>query len=262
MTPSTFVRRIFTAVALTLFLSLPLEGETGRWVAERMTSQDTSRDASVAMKVFLTDSRGRTTLRTLTFRKKDTGGREKLLLRFTEPADIRGTSFLVWRHKGEEDERFLYLPALGRSRRLSSGERTESFAGTDFTYEDISGQDTDEFTYHLEADTTVLSGETCYTLVSTPKGDGYDYSRIVTLVEQESFLPLEATYVGADGMPFKRFRLIERENIEGIWTMMEMVMEHLLDNHRTRIRVTDVQYDTGIDDSMFTRRELERGVDE
>ncbi len=261
MTLFSFLRQTPITLAATLLFLSPLSGQTGEEVARLMARRDTGRDAIVTMDVYLTDSRGRTSERTLKLLKKNAGDSEKLLLRFTNPADIRGTSFLVRRHPDGEDERFLYLPALGRSRRLSSGEHTDSFAGTDFTYEDISGRDFDDFTYRLEADTTLASGESCHTLVSTPKEEGHDYSRIVTLVDRESYLPLEATYLDEYGTPFKKFSLIEKEKIGGLWTMMEMAMTHIRDDHSTRILVTSVHYDTGVSDRMFTRRELERGVD-
>src|SRR5919107_709571 len=73
--------------------------------------------------------------------------RERTLIRFTYPNDIRNTGFLVWEHPGADDERFLYLPALGRVRRISGQEKQESFVGSDLSYEDIGGQDIAEYTY-------------------------------------------------------------------------------------------------------------------
>ena len=67
--------------------------------------------------------------------------------RFSYPNDIRGTAFLVWEHPTAEDERFLFLPSLGRVRRIAGSETQDSFVGSDFTYEDIGGRELDEYTY-------------------------------------------------------------------------------------------------------------------
>ena len=72
---------------------------------------------------------------------------DRLLIRFTYPNDIRGTAFLVWEHPNADDERFLYLPSLGRVRRIAGTETQESFVGSDFTYEDIGGREFDDYTY-------------------------------------------------------------------------------------------------------------------
>jgi hypothetical protein len=72
---------------------------------------------------------------------------DRLLIRFSYPNDIRGTGFLVWEHPNSDDERFLYLPSLGRVRRIAGAETQESFVGSDFTYEDIGGREFDDYSY-------------------------------------------------------------------------------------------------------------------
>ncbi|MFQ6104426.1 MAG: outer membrane lipoprotein-sorting protein [Candidatus Glassbacteria bacterium] len=233
---------------------------TGDWVAKRMSDRDTGSDSRVEMRMELIDSRGRITNRDLFMVRKEFDGMHRMLIRFTRPADIRGTSFLVWEHEAEEDERFLYLPALGRTRRITSAEKTDSFAGTDFTYEDISGLEYEDFTYRLLGDSTITTGEECYILESVPKKSGADYARSLALVDKESFLPMSSDYIDSRGRTIRHFSLIRKEKIEGIWTMTEMTMDDLENNHRTHIVTTSVRYNQGIEDRMFTRRELERGA--
>ena len=80
----------------------------------------------------LFDRQGRMRERTMTLvTLRGTGARgDRVLTRFTYPNDIRGTSFLVWEHPAADDERFLYLPALGRVRRIAGAEKQESFVGS------------------------------------------------------------------------------------------------------------------------------------
>ena len=108
------------------------------------------------MRMKLADRHGRIRERVLdvaTLRGRDAPGApgapdgDRRLIRFTYPNDIRGTSFLVWEHPSAEDERFLFLPALGRVRRIAGSETQDSFVGSDFTYEDIGGRELDEYTY-------------------------------------------------------------------------------------------------------------------
>ncbi len=241
--------------------SSPAAEITGEWVARQVAERDTGDDSRIEMAMDLVDSRDRKTSRSLFMVRKEAKGTDKMLIRFTRPEDIRGTSFLVWEHDGKDDERFLYLPALGRTRRITSSEKTDSFAGTDFTYEDISGRELEDFTYGLLGDSTLASGETCYILESTPVDNEFDYARSVTLVDKESLLPMNVDYIDSKGRISRKFRLIRKERIDGIWTMMEMSMSDLENDHRTDIVITGVRYNAGVDDRLFTRRELERGAE-
>ena len=128
-------------------------------IARRVQDRDTGRDSRSTMRMKLVDRHGRVRERALTLMSLRGRGSpgvpdtapdgDRLLIRFTYPNDIRGTGFLVWEHPASEDERFLYLPSLGRVRRIAGAETQESFVGSDFTYEDIGGRELDEYTYAL-----------------------------------------------------------------------------------------------------------------
>jgi hypothetical protein len=134
--------------------------ETAEWVARQVDERDTGRDGRFQVKMRLFDRRQRVRERELTILTKrksasprpgaspETAG-DRVLIRFTYPNDIKGTAFLVWEHPAGEDERFLYLPALGRVRRIAGAEAQDNFVGSDFTYEDISGREFDDYTYSM-----------------------------------------------------------------------------------------------------------------
>ena len=126
-------------------------------VARRIQDRDTGRDSQVTMRMKLADRHGRIRERVLdvsVLRGRQAPGAapgapdgDRRLIRFSYPNDIRGTSFLVWEHPSADDERFLVLPSLGRTRRIAGSETQDSFVGSDFTYEDIGGRELDEYTY-------------------------------------------------------------------------------------------------------------------
>ena len=132
---------------------------TAESVARRMQDRDLGRDSRSAMRMKLYDRHNRVrerALTILTLRGRDAPGvpstapaGDRLLIRFTYPNDIRGTGFLVWEHPSSDDERFLYLPSLGRVRRIAGSETQESFVGSDFTYEDIGGRELESYAYRL-----------------------------------------------------------------------------------------------------------------
>src|SRR5688572_32766362 len=123
--------------------------QTADWVARQIQDRPTGRDSRAELRMRLHDRQGRVRERALTLLtlRGARGSGDRTLIRFTYPNDIRNTAFLVWENPGADDERFLYLPALGRVRRIAGEEKQESFAGSDLSYEDIGGREVADYTY-------------------------------------------------------------------------------------------------------------------
>lgn len=242
---------------------------TGEWVARQIQDRDTGRDSRGTLHLTLSDRHGRARDRVLTLLSKRGSGREgdKVLTRFTRPEDIRGTSFLVWEHPAAEDERFLYLPSLGRVRRIAGSEAQESFVGTDFSYEDIGGRELDDYTYALlgsPADNTMWRApdgttQRAYRLESKRKSASAKYPRVVSVVTTD-FVVVGADVFNRRDEREKVYAVTRLDKIQGIWTVLEAEMSNLLDRTRTRLRVERIEYNAGLSDAQFTRRELERGA--
>jgi len=75
------------------------------------------------------------------------GDGDKSLTLFDSPRDVKGTAFLSFTHATEPDDQWLYLPALKRVKRISSRNKSGSFMGSEFAYEDLSSQEVDKFRY-------------------------------------------------------------------------------------------------------------------
>ncbi|MCK4532226.1 outer membrane lipoprotein-sorting protein [bacterium] len=231
---------------------------TGLWVAGKIDKRETGKDSDLKMKMILTDKKGRERKRTLFVIRKDFNGEDKLLLKFAYPNDISGTAFLVWEHKGEDNERFLYLPALGRIRRIATNQKDENFAGTDFSYEDISGRKLEDYTYHLEKELAVYEDNECYLLISYPKDSDSKYPKILSWVRKDNFITLKADYYNNTGEIEKTYKCLELKQIDKIWTVLELLMENHKIRHKTLIRVEKIKYNQGLSSKRFERKELKR----
>jgi len=230
----------------------------GLWVAQKVDERDIGEDASLQMNMILIDSKGRERKRNLYIIRKNLNGNDKLLLEFTFPNDIKGTSLLIWEHKGEDNERFLYLPALGRIRRIATREKDENFAGTDFSYEDISGRKLEEYTYELIKDEIIFENQKCYLLASYPKEINPKFPKILSWIKKDSFVVIKGEYYNKKREVEKTFKVSKLEKIDGIWTSLEFQMENHKMNHKTFSIVTEVKYNQGIPEQRFEKSELER----
>jgi len=249
-----FLSLIFLLMSLEIGFSQP----TGLWVAQKIDEREKGDDASLKMGMSLIDKKGRERQRKLFIIRKDFEGKDKLLLRFTYPKDIKGTSFLVWEHEGRDNERFLYLPALGRIRRIATREKDENFAGTDFSYEDISGRKLEDYTYQLIEEETIYEGKNFYLLASYPKEKGSRYPKILSWVRKDNFVTIKAQYYNKKGEVEKTHKVLRLEKIDGIWTAIELSMENHKTSRKTFIKVKEVQYNIGIPSRRFERRGLKR----
>jgi len=257
-----------TFAALALGPAAAQQKLTADTIARRVHDRDTGRDSRASMRMKLFDRHGRSRERALTMLSlKGTGQKgpgDRLLLRFTYPNDIRGTGFLVWEHPDAEDERFLYLPSLGRVRRIARSETQESFVGSDFTYEDIGGREFDEYAYSIvdeNASWTPPAGgaaRPAWRLESRRRDASAEFPRVVSTIIKDSFVVAGADIYNRRNEKQKVYTVSRLEQIEGIWTVMDAGMSNAIEKSRTELAVERIDYNVGLKESDFTRRELER----
>jgi Outer membrane lipoprotein-sorting protein len=241
----------------------------GAWLAQKIEDRDTGRDSRISLRMRLFDRQNRVRERALTMLTLRGGpGRpvpaDRSLLRFTQPADISGTSFLVWKQAGSDDERFLYLPSLGRVRRIAGAEAQESFVGSDFTYEDIGGREFDKYDYRLLTDDARWTSpdgvvHPAFSLESRRRDTTARFPRVVSLVRKDNFVVVHADIYNKRDESQKTFDAKRVERVGTYWTVLEMVMVDAVQHTRTELAVEKAEYDIGLKPEAFSRRELEQG---
>jgi len=253
-------------VAPTSFVQSPPPGSAD-WVARQIHDRDTGRDSRLDIQMRMFDKQGRVRerhLRLAGLRGTEKGERaDRLLIRFLFPNDIKGTGFLVLEHPGADDERFLYLPALGRVRRIAGEEKQDSFVGSDFTYEDIGGRELTDYAYVIvdaAASWTDPQGKAwpAWRLESRAKDPAATYPRVVSTVLKDTFVVVAADNFNRRDEVVKTFEVRKLEQISGIWTALELAMRDRRDRTRTEMSVTRAEYNVGLKEADFNRRTLEQ----
>lgn len=235
---------------------------TAEQIARNVQDRDTGRDSRAELRMKLFDRRGRARDRALTLLTLRRSNGDRSLIRFTYPNDIRGTAFLVWEHPHGDDERFLYLPSLGRVRRIAGSEARESFVGSDFSYEDIGGREFDDYTYTLVDENASWraadgSSRPAYRLESRRKDKSVEFPRVESLILKESFVVVQADIYNRRNEKQKVYSVTRLQEAQGIWTVFESGMTNDVDRTRTELVVEKIAYNTGLTEDAFSRRELE-----
>lgn len=254
--------RLFTIACCLLFAAgvqtLPA-AERAADVAYQAYHRDVGSDMQLTGTMELISSGGQKRVREYISLRLDTDTERKVLIRFTSPADIAGTAFLVREDMvTDTTEQHLYLPALKRTRRIVASQQGRSFVNTDFTFEDMRRQPLDDWDYQLDQPTE-YQGRACYALISSPKEEtDSQYSRIVSLIDMQTFMPLQIDFFDSRDRHSKTYRVTAVALIDGIATEMETLMTDLRSGHSTRLMTHQVRYNSGLKDHLFTTRALEQ----
>jgi len=201
-----------------------------------------------------TDSRSRTRERALTilrFNIKD-GADQKYFVYFQKPNDVKGMTYIVWKHAGKDDDRWLYLPALDLVRRVAASDKRSSFAGTNFLYEDISGRSVD-----LDKHELISGDDKSYAIKNTPKDpEGVEFSYYTVFTDKQNFIPMKADYFDKDGGLYRTVEALEIKDIQGYPTITRMKASDMNAGSSTITEFTSIEYDIDLSEEIFTERYL------
>jgi hypothetical protein len=257
--------------ALALAVARPVATQPARGAASaeavvrEAQDRETGRDSRAEMRMRLFDRQGRMRERVMTLSTKRGSGRtgDRTLVRFSSPGDIRNTGFLVWESPGKDDERFLFLPALGRVRRISGAEKQESFVGSDLSYEDIGGRQVADYTYTFtdeRASWTAPDGtrRDAWVVESRAKDARALHPRSLSTILKDSLVMVHAEEFDRHGERAKVFDVRRLEKVDGIWTVLALSVTNERARTRTELDTTSIRYNVGLTDDDLSRRRLEQ----
>src|SRR5262249_24475 len=219
------------------------------------------------MQLTIVDRRGGETRRDLEVLTKRYGeDASRSIMFFHAPPQVQGIGFLQWIAPQEPDRQWLYLPALKRTRQISGGARTESFAGTDFSYEDLSII-ADAMDWGEDKAAAALTGEETIDghasdiieLTPTAAADG-TYGKIRVWVGRDDLVVRKFEFWDAEGHVAKTLALSDIQDVGGIPAAHHFEMRNERSGSHTTVDLTALTYNTGLDDEVFTQRRLEKGA--
>jgi outer membrane lipoprotein-sorting protein len=195
---------------------------------------------------------------------QDNGVDSKFAVRFSTPADIKGTSFLQVEHSEGDDDLWIYLPALRKSRRLVASNKKDSFVGSDFSYGDISLPKVAKYR-HTITRTEPMDGVDCYVIESLPGDDtvkaNSGYSKKITWVRSDNFVETKVEYYDLAGRLLKTQRVTKPQVVDakaGRYFPLSREMTNHQTGHRTTLNVLKLDTNVPTPDELFTTRYIER----
>jgi outer membrane lipoprotein-sorting protein len=234
---------------------------TGLQIIENVYNRPVGDDSQSDLSMSLINSRGDQRVRTIKQFTKDFGAMEKKIMYFVSPADVRNTSFMNWSYDeaGKDDDQWIYLPALKKVKRISSDSKSDSFMGSDFTYDDLGDRHPSDDAHKILREEN-LNGETCYVVESVSKNKDYMYSRTVTWIIKDKWIGLKKDFYDEDEELQKTLTVKKYEKINGYWIILHSEMHNVQKDHTTKMELANVSIDSGISANKFTERMMKRGL--
>jgi len=257
-------------------LSIPLSGicaddPEARSIMEKVDARDDGNNQVSDMEMILIDKRGNQRVRKIATFSKDKGEDTLRLMFFQHPADVNDTAFLTFDYDDpdKDDDQWLYLPALRKTKRIASTDKSGSFMGSDLTYSDMTSRNLEDYdyTFYEEAKEKEVKGVKTWVIWSVPRSkdviEETGYEKSLLFVRQDNFFVIRALHWIRDGGYKKYIDIKKLDLIDGIWVATEMHItkkKGKIFNHKTILNFRNVKFNQGLEFEMFSIRRMEKGL--
>ena len=242
-------------ISIYIIIASYVFSQTGLEIAQKVDEKQTPKDIKADLTMVLTNKKGKT--RTSTIRSVSKDDSKKQIIWFLAPADDKGVAFLKLEHDGENDEMRLWLPAFNKVRRISSSQKSDSFMGSDMSYEDMTSRELNEYSYELMGEEKYNDID-CYKLIAIPKPEAESsYSKFISWITKDEYLLLKEESYDKSGRLAKE-RTIKYIEQKGYAVPGEMFVKNVQKNHSTLLKFDKMELDTNVQDALFQEKNLKR----
>lgn len=260
---------IIIAEVFVLLISLSAFAETpeekGLRIAVESEVRDTGwADSESTMEMVLRNRHGQESVRLMRGKSLEVqGDGDKTLMIFDNPRDVKGTSMLTWSHKEGADDQWLYLPALKRVKRISSSNKSGSFMGSEFSYEDLSSREVEKYTYRYLRDEPCpgeeFKGLTCFVSESFPAEKGSGYTKLVAWVDQKEYRSAKVEFYDRKKTHLKTLTFSGyKKYSDKFWRPTNLDIVNHQSDKSTKLVFKDYRFGVGLKPADFSQSALKR----
>ena len=255
-----FMVFLFAALMAPATVAAETPEEKGLAIAKEDDKRDNGFDNYTAdMVMILKNRHGEESSRNIRNRTLEVeGDGDKSLVIFDRPRDVKGTALLNFSHKKGNDDQWLFLPALKRVKRISSANKSGSFMGSEFAYEDVTSQEVEKYDYKWIKDET-LDGKECFVFERYPNYKNSGYTRQVVWLDKAEYRIYKIEFFDRKNSLLKTlvYRGYE-QYLDRYWYPAEMFMDNHQTGKSTLLQWSNYKFQTGLKDKDFNKNSLKR----
>jgi outer membrane lipoprotein-sorting protein len=254
-------RKIIAALVFFALAAAVNAQDSASSIVEQSRNRIKADTVSTRSRMIITAKNGAATERVMDqYSKKDGQGNARAVIVFQEPASVRGSRFLTIENSGRDKDQWIFLPSLGKIRRIAASEGSGSFMGSDFSYDDISSADRKtDLDNHKILRTEKFNNKDCYVIESSSKDANYQYSKMIQWIDIGSLVIYKIELYDRRGNQVKLLEILELREVQGRLAPYVTKMTSLAEGTSTSLNVVNLKYDEAIPEGVFTTRFLETG---
>jgi len=267
---------LLLVICLMMFSGAPALGQGGiddpkaRKIMEKVEDRDTGDNMTAEMEMVLIDKKNNRRIRRIRMFSKDKGEDTYKLMFFVHPADVKDTGFLNYDYDNPEldDDQWLYLPALKKTKRIATSDKSISFMGSDLNYSDMTSRNLTDYDFSFyKTKETEVNGQKCWLITSTPRSedviDETGYKQGLVFVRQDNYVVIRSVMWEEKGDYRKFLEVKQLDIIDNIWVATKTHVARKKGNvtvHRTELALSNVKFNQDLSLDMFSIRRLEKGL--
>ncbi len=270
----TYRSNLFIAISIVIFsISIISNGALAdnpkaREIMEKVDAVDDGDNSTSEMQMILIDKQGKKRIRKISSFTKDKGDDKYRLMFFVSPADVKDTGFLTYDYDDpkRDDDQWLYLPAMKKTKRIASSDKSGSFMGSDLNYSDMTKRNLEDYDFTLKKEMEVR-GKKVWVIESIPRTkdviEETGYKKSLLFVRQDNYYVVRAINWEEDGNYIKYLDVKNLERIDGIWIGTERHVtrkQGKIKVHKTILKFNNVKFNQKLKFDMFSTRRLAKGL--
>ncbi|MCB9482115.1 MAG: outer membrane lipoprotein-sorting protein [Desulfobacteraceae bacterium] len=266
------MKKIILTIIISLIFSFQAfafeDQQKARDIMEKVQARDDGDNITTDMKMILIDKNGNERIRDIRSFSKDKGEDTMKLMIFTSPADVKDTGFLTYDYDNPEkdDDQWLFLPALKKTKRIANDDKSGSFMGSDLNYSDMTDRELPDWRFRIIKemkdrghDVWVIESEPVSREVSKETG----YKKSYVFVRKDNYMISRGIHWTDTGGDIKYYDVVEMKKIQGIWMNIEVHMTKKsgkVTKHKTVLKFDNIKLFQDMSEDMFTIRRMEKGL--
>jgi hypothetical protein len=244
-----------------MFFILPhLNSQTARSICEKYRELTDFESLEISSTIKIINAKGKERIREVVNASKQFGKTKKTIIKFISPPDVKGIAMLIFDQEYEEDMMWIYMPALGKTRRIVSSEKSSNFMGSEFTNANMSKPNMNDFDYKF------LSSEShnekiCWKIeaVWIHENNDLGYSKQIKWIEKSTNLCCKVEYFDKKNNLYKTLLFEDyQKQTNGKHMALLMLMENHKNKRKSQIQITEVQLTTDIAETSFSPNILDK----
>lgn len=256
------MKRIIVIFSVMLLIAnFQVSAQDAREISKKAMDAIEVTDMEMISTINIHDGKGNVRVRQISTASRRFSDCSKMIIKFLAPADVKGTTLLVYDYENQEDSQWIYMPALRKVRRIVSTEKSKNFMGSEFTNADMSKPNLNDYNYTLLKE-DVFEGKKCWVIEAKAKDDKVrqenGFAKRVSYIDKETNFCYKIEYYDASDNQ-QREQLISdyRKQSNGKNFAHKMVMQNVQNGRKSEMIVDKFQLGSKLPEATFSPSAIE-----